>query len=263
MTETGKKIMRAGLVVMFFHLLWKFSGLIANVVLSYYGRGPVTDAYFTAHDTIIFSIFLIGEDIFGPAFLPIFMQTMKEKGEKAAWGFASTILILLGVVLTGMVVWLITQPDLFIGWVAPKFTPETKGLAVSMLQLMAFAIIPLTMASVTYVLLNAYKKFGISAAADGVNRIVFAFVIGLGFLIFSSAGSGESKKLVVDAGMAGFLFGLGILIGALGKLGLHLRGLGWEKLSLIQFRVKLNSPEMKRFLWLALPLVDYLYDRHF
>ncbi len=247
MSELARKILRASLVVIFFHLLWKFSGLIAAMVLSNYKRGPLTDAYYTAHDMIIFSLFLIGKDIFGPAFLPVFMRLKDEKGEKSAWEFASTILSTLGLLALILVpIVAIFAPELAT-LVAPKYSAETLALCATMARYMSIALFPLAIASLTYFLLNSYRQFGLPAAADGLYRVSFALVVGAGFLGWRHGWIREENLPL--------LLSLGVILGAVAKCTLHLIGLGKERLLLYRPRLDFKTPAMKQFLWLAAPLV--------
>ena len=244
---TSKKIIRAGLVVMFFHILWKLSGLVAAVVMSNFGRGDLTDAYFTVFDSVVFAIFLIGEDIFGPAFLPVFLQAKDKKGERYAWKFASSIITWLALILVGVTILSMVFAPEVIGFVAPDFNSTAAGYGVKMVRLMMPAVIPLTIASVTYVLLNGYRIFSYPAAADGINRILFAIVAYIGYLMISM------KYLGLED--AWIMLGSGVLLGAFGKIAVHLFALGKDRITLYRPSITTRMPEFKIFLWLALPLI--------
>ena len=93
--------MRAAIVVGFAHLFVKFFGLIQSKFLAYYfGTTALTDAYLFAFDGILMTLFLIGEELIGPAFLPVFKEALDQDDEDKAWDTASAILQMMLLILS-------------------------------------------------------------------------------------------------------------------------------------------------------------------
>ena len=89
----GRRILRASIVVVVAHALFKLAGLIQLMVLGRCIDAATFEAvYATAFEGWLFSIFLIGEEVIGPAFLPVFMGEMDTRDENAAWSFSNTVL---------------------------------------------------------------------------------------------------------------------------------------------------------------------------
>ena len=249
MTETAprkslaRRVMRAGIAVGIAHLLFKLAGLVQAWAMARFLPAEVYDAsYVVAFEGVIFSLFLIGEESLAPACLPTFMSELDNVGERAAWRFASTLLVLQGLVLLAVVAVLVAFP----GWITRIWThwseathPEAFTLAASSVRRMAPGLIGLSLGSTTYVLLNAYKRFFLAAAGDALWKFVVAgaLIAGMGLL-------GLGVEVLI----------WGIVAGSVLKLLTHLYGLR-DKLHLLRPAIDLRHPALRRMLWLALPLL--------
>jgi peptidoglycan biosynthesis protein MviN/MurJ (putative lipid II flippase) len=199
MTETAprkslaRRVMRAGIAVGIAHLLFKLAGIVQAWAMARYLPAEVYDAsYVVAFEGVIFSLFLIGEESLAPACLPTFMSELDNVGERAAWRFASTLLVLQGLVLLAVVAVLVAFP----GWITRIWThwseathPEAFTLAASSVRRMAPGLIGLSLGSTTYVLLNAYKRFFLAAAGDALWKFVVA-----GALIAGTGAAGAGGR---------------------------------------------------------------------
>ena len=106
-----KRIFKAGLFVLIAHALFKFAGLIQAIVMGRYLPPSVFDVvYVFAFEKCVFMLFLIGEEILGPALLPVFMRELDARSEDSAWRFANTVLTLHFVVLLGVAAGLCVAP---------------------------------------------------------------------------------------------------------------------------------------------------------
>ncbi|MCF7855128.1 MAG: hypothetical protein K9N51_10050, partial [Candidatus Pacebacteria bacterium] len=91
----GARIVRASFIVGIAHLLLKLAGLLqAKVLAQYLDQGQYDIIYAFVFENCIFAVFLIGEEVIGPTFLPVFMREMDERGEDSAWRFGSAVLSL-------------------------------------------------------------------------------------------------------------------------------------------------------------------------
>ncbi|HRU70862.1 MAG TPA: hypothetical protein P5111_07270, partial [Kiritimatiellia bacterium] len=67
------RIVKAGVFVLIAHILFKLAGLIQAKVMGHYLPQATFDVvYAFAFENCIFMLFLIGEEVLGPAFLPVF-----------------------------------------------------------------------------------------------------------------------------------------------------------------------------------------------
>ncbi|HTL53030.1 MAG TPA: lipid II flippase MurJ [Planctomycetota bacterium] len=277
----AERIFRAGLVVFLAHAILKILALVLQVFLSQkYGLGWELDTYSLVFGTILTSIFLTGEEALGPAFLPTFMALKDgahtgstaaarmgtsigpENGadgelarEFEAWGLARTVLLIHGLLVTAIILVCVFYPE----WVVKLWltsadpgdlsTTDPQALlqpAAQLLRLSAGALIGWSLGSLTYLILNSYKVFFWAALGDSMLKVGVIFAVAL-----------FSKSLGYQA------LGIGVTLGGLLKLALHLWGLRkvvgrtaaqWNP-AVPQFpRISFTSPGFKEFCWLLLPL---------
>lgn len=238
----GDRIIKASAAVFIAHLCFKLVGFAQFFVI-----GGVTETvqweciYGFAFDGVIFSLFLIGEELIGPAFLPVFIDEKEKKSENAAWLLANTLLTCQLIILGIVVLVLFLFPDTLTRWITYFDVGKKKenfDLAVKGVRMMAPALICLSLGSTTYMLLNGYKKFFLAAFGDAVWKafVLVAVVVGVKFLGFSW------QALV-----------FGIVVGSVLKLLTHLVGL-IKQLHLFHPAFSINNPAFKSMLMLMIPL---------
>ncbi len=236
--------MRATGALMLIQVVMKFFGLIEKMILGHlFGTSFFTDAYSQARD-IAFYVFQMVDQVVMHSFLPVFVQNIREKGEKDAWRLASTainmLIILMGIVAVTGVFFMPDMMHFFVpGWYTgnPKQNPELIPLTVQLARMMLVAVVFMSTTSLTYCLLNSYKKFALPAAAD----IVLKGTV-LVFAVFFAGSWGP------------YALALGFIIGAVGKLAVHAFGL---RAQLVNYRpvLDLKNPGLKKFGLLAAPLL--------
>lgn len=239
-----KKTLKAGLAVGAAILLFKLAGLIQAIAIGHYFPDKTGDIYVFAFENCIFALFLIGEGIIAPAFLPVFMRTRNEgpDGEIRAWRFASSFLTLQTIILLCVIALLICFPEsvvrLFTSW-TPESQPEKFSLAAQTVKQLSPALLGLSLGSTTYVLLNAHKRFFLAAFGDAV----WKFTAVLALVIFASSAPEPSSVLII-----------GLVAGSILKFLTHIIGLR-DKISKIRPSFSIRTPEFKAFTLLALPLI--------
>jgi len=239
----GSRIVRAALVVSLANLLVKLLGLVRiQAVARQFGAGEVTDSYWLVFNGIVMSLFLIGEECIQPAFLPIFMEDAEKNGEKQAWRFASTILNAQFLVLLLTVSFLMLWPARIIGFLTTWEVGEkqiSRENAAKFLRVMAPALIGFSLGSVTFILLNARKKFFWAAMGEGSVRGIFAAVV---------------ITLGTERFIGPWALPVGVLAGSAAKILTHLPGLR-DQLRHYRPVLDLRSPQFRAFLLLVAPLV--------
>ena len=239
----AERIVGASIVVGIAHLCLKFAGLIqAKMATQFLDTNEYEPILVVAFTGVIGTLFLIGEEVIGPSFLPIFMREMDDRGEESAWDFANVLLTIQGILLLVAVGAIMFFPDFFINlftsWNATD-NPERHALLRRSLIMLAPALFFLSIGSTTYMLLNGYKRFFLAAFGDASTKVCVVISLFAGVGIF-----GLGAKAV--------LFGL--LAGSVAKLLTHLAGMLRE---LRFFRPSLNvrNPAVKACALLMLPLL--------
>jgi peptidoglycan biosynthesis protein MviN/MurJ (putative lipid II flippase) len=242
-TSLEKRIFKASLFVLIAHALFKLAGLIQAKVMGHYLPQDTFDVvYAFAFENCIFMLFLIGEEVLGPSFMPVFMRELDVKSEKSAWTLANTVITLQFIVLLALAAVLVLAPhwvvDFLTKWSADN-SPEKYELAAKSVRTMGPAVIGLSLGSTTYVLLNGYKRFFLAAFGDAVWK--FCVVI---LLIAGACLREDSARMLM----------WGLVAGSVCKVGTHLFGLR-DKLGHFRPTFALSHPAFKRMCWLALPLL--------
>ncbi|MCL1887439.1 MAG: hypothetical protein FWF96_01030 [Kiritimatiellaeota bacterium] len=240
----GRRVLRAGLAVGIAHALFKLAGLVQVWAMGRYLEKPVFDVvYGFAFENCVFAIFLCFEEVVAPAFVPVFMRTMKDHGEETAQRFAGKFLSLQFAVVLVIFLLLAAFPETVVRiWTAwtPENEPEKFARAAWAVRGLAPALFGLSLGATTYAMLNGHKRFFIAAFGDAVWK--FAVVAAL-----CAAAAWHSRD------MARMLVA-GIVIGSVCKLATHLWGLR-GKLRHVRPSLRLDDPFMRSVLWLALPLI--------
>lgn len=257
---TSRKILRASMVVMLAHSLIKILAVIQNRFIGgKLGAGAELDVYSVTFLGVIMTVFLIGEESLGPAFLPLFMEKKDKEDEESAWRFASTIINLQVVLLVFAVAAIMLFPtqilSFFTKWVKPgdAVADERIPMAVSFLRMMAPGLFGLSVASLTYMLLNGYKKFFWAAFGDGTLKAAVILSVVVPTIL--------GKMFPSLGGFNPIYVAVGVLVGSYGKILTHIPGL-WRKLRFYRPRVDIKDPQFRRFLLLIAPLlVGILYAK--
>jgi len=239
----GRRIIHAGIAVGFAHLLFKLAGMLQAMVMARYVDPGIYDVvYVFAFEGCIFSLFLIGEEVIGPTFLPMFMREMDTRSEDEAWGFANAILSVQFLILLGAVFAIMFFPDFIVGllthWTAAQ-DPAEFALARRALVWLAPSLVCLSLGSTTYMLLNGYKRFFLAAFGDALWKfcVLLAVLVGMGMF-------GWDYRAIV----------FGLLAGSIAKLAVHLAGLT-DKIRRFRPSFRLRSPAVRGMFLLMLPLI--------
>jgi putative peptidoglycan lipid II flippase len=243
-TSLAHRILRASLAVAVAHVLFKLAGLVQAKVMGHHLSAQEYDVLAFAFENCIFGIFLIGEEVIGPAVMPVFMRQLDQVGEAQAWRFANTLLtcqvLLLVPVIAGLVFWPEVLVRICTQWTDAK-KPEVTALASHYVRALAPALVGLSLGSTTYVLLNGHKRFFLAAFGDAAWK-------------FASVGGLLAAVVFAGGGMAGKGLVLGLLLGSVLKVATHLVGLR-DKLRYLRPCLAVGDPAFRRMLWLALPLL--------
>lgn len=244
--SVGDRVAGATLLIAAVQIVVRAAGAAARLLAGVLGPGEFGDAYFTA-ENILGRSFQFKEDVMQPAFLPVFMKEMADGGERRAWRFARQVLAATAIFIGYFTLAAYVRPEALIELFGGRFDAATKRLAAAVVRVVILALPFLAVSSMTYVILNGYKRFGIPASSDAIQRAVFvaAGLAGGALLGFSPA------PLVA-------VLSAGLVAGAISRLGTHLWGLR-DKAALLFRRERREAgdpaPPWKSFVLLALPLL--------
>jgi putative peptidoglycan lipid II flippase len=234
-TIKSNPILRSSIAIGFVTGCAKLLGYAEKLVLAYFfGTDYRIDVY-NVVITVITAIFIFSREIIEPGFLNAFMSAIGLKDERSAWGIFnrySRYIILITVLLSLIVS---IYPGAVISLFAPGFTNGKRQLAVRLIQIAFPACIFLSLSALTNITLNGLKKFALPASAE----LAFKALILLSLIFLY-------KYLGIYAAVAG------VLIGAMGKLLIHLLLL-YRKLS---FKTDFVDPSYSKRAWmLSWPLL--------
>lgn len=144
----------------------KVLGYGEKLLLAYYwGTGLEVDVY-TLVTTIILALFFFFREIVEPAFLPVFIKTKEESGEKDRWNLFKLVFAFILLITVLLTVLILMFPQYTLHLFAPGFKKEGMLEASQIIKIAGPACVFLCLSTLTYITLNAYKIFAVAALGD-------------------------------------------------------------------------------------------------
>ena len=240
--STGGAVARATAGIGLLHLARLALGIAAQpIIANRMGLLASADVYTVATD-IVTSIWRFWEKVVNPTFLPCFIGALKTDGEERAWRFASSALWLtvLSTFIVGPLAWLL-MPQI-VGLYSQKANAEQVALTIAVSRLLLMGLAFLSISSLTYVILNGYKRFFSAALGDALWKS--GVLLGAGYAI------GRHLDPVASI----YVITWGFLLGSVGKLAPHIWALR-GKWHMLRPRIDWRDPLISKMLWLAVPLL--------
>ena len=248
------------------HFVRFIIGFVANPLIGHnLGLSWQADVYAVATD-IVMRFWLVFEKVINPAFLPNFIAALKEEGEERAWQFCSTAIWLVSTaLLCASVLGYAFMPQL-VGLLSQKALPQQVALTVEVARVLMFALFFLGFSSLTYTILNGYKRFVYAALGDAFWKLgIFVGAVAAYLLYGKELGAladikvaertaAQSALVVSLAVKSLWLIVGGFMVGAVGKLVPHLFAIG-SKWRLLKPTINLQDPLVRSMFLLAVPLV--------
>ncbi len=240
--KAGQGVAKATAGIGALHVVRLLVGFVAQpLIANRLGLRAEADVYAVATD-IVSSIWRIFEKAVNPTFLPCFMQALHDESEARAWRFASTTLWLTAIVLPLIAIaswlgmpWIV---DLY----SQKALASQREMTVAISRLLLAGLFFLGISSLTYVILNGYKRFALAALGDALWKI--GVLVGAGMALAANASRVQSLYIIA----------WGFTIGAMLKLLPHLLALH-SKRHLFKPRIDWRDPLVKKMCILAGPLL--------
>jgi murein biosynthesis integral membrane protein MurJ len=206
-------IIKASLLLSAMTCLIKIAGYAEKMLLAYYwGTSYEADAY-NAVFAFVLSIFVFFREIVEPGFLNNFLKVKHNISEKESWNVFFTVFwcILHAGVTVSLCLFLF--PEVVTRIILPGFADERFTVATELVRMSAPACVFLVLTTLTYIALNAYKRFTIAAAGDLALKLAIVVCI----IIFT-------HRVSIYAAI------YGLVVGAIVKLAIHTAAL-WKDIS--------------------------------
>ncbi len=240
--STGQSVARATAGIGALHIARFVVGFIAQPLIAHnFGLRWQADAYAISTE-IVQRIWLLFEKVINPAFLPNFIAAMKEEGEERAWKLASTAVWLLVIALLVVAPLAWWGMPVLVRLLLQEARPEQIELTVRTARTLLLGLFFLGFSSLTYTILNGYKRFVYAALGDTLWKI--GVLCGALVALQINAPPERALALIV----AGFV------LGALFKLLPHLFAIG-RKWRFLRPKIDLSDPLARKMFALAVPLL--------
>jgi putative peptidoglycan lipid II flippase len=139
----------------------RIAGLVREIVAAgYYGvKGPMS-AFTIAFQVPNLVRALFADAALQPAFVPVFTEQLEKKNYREAFRLASTLLLLVTLVLGAITALFVLLAPVVMPIFAPGFEGELLDLTVTLSQVLFPILILLGMSGVVVGILNSYDRFG-------------------------------------------------------------------------------------------------------
>jgi putative peptidoglycan lipid II flippase len=139
----------------------RVAGLVREVVAaSYYGvTGPIS-AFTVAFQVPNLVRALFADAALQPAFVPVFTEQLQEKNYREAFRLASTLLLLVTMVLGAITALFVLLAPVIMPLFVPGFEGEILDLTITLSQVLFPILILLGMSGIVVGVLNSYDRFG-------------------------------------------------------------------------------------------------------
>ncbi|MBN2712374.1 MAG: hypothetical protein JXR97_08110 [Planctomycetes bacterium] len=246
--STADRILRASALVFAAHIALKLVSLVQFRLIGAACDPVIRDIFVFAFDGVLMTLFFIGEEALGPAFLPVFMAEKEKEGEGKAWSFANTVLSVQSAIIAVAVILVFLFPATLVtittAWEKKGANPLYMESAPHYIKYMVFGLFGLSIGSCTYMLLNGYKRFFLAAFGDAAVKLGIVIALATAY----------AMKVEMKGSTAATVFIIGAITGSVFKLITHAIGLR-DKLRFFRPRLDLKDPAFRKFVALVLPLL--------
>lgn len=156
----------------------RVAGLAREVVAAgYYGvKGPMS-AFTIAFQVPNLVRALFADSALQPAFVPVFTELVGQKEYKEAFRLASTLMLLMTMVLGVLTAVFVVAAPVVIPLFAPGFHTELMALTVSLSRILFPILILLGVSGVVVGILNSYDRFGAFAISPFFWNVAIIIVV--------------------------------------------------------------------------------------
>jgi putative peptidoglycan lipid II flippase len=219
----------------------RVAGLAREVVAAgYYGISGPMSAFTIAFQVPNLIRALFADAALQPAFVPVFTELLGKKDYKEAFRLASTMLLLVTMVLGAITALFVLLAPVLMPLFAPGFEGEILDLTVSLSQVLFPILVLLGVSGIVVGILNSYDRFG----AFAISPLFWNLTIILVLVVLEPMFEGRDRI---------YAYAIGILVGTAVQLLIP----AWD-LRNTPFRFKFSfdwrHPGVRRVLVLMLPV---------
>lgn len=174
MSETGKRVAKAAVLLMVTIIISRILGYAREVVLYWlFGQAYITDAYRAAFSIPDFLYMLLVGGALSSAFIPIFSSCIASGREQDGWRSASIVFnyVLIFLILLVCFAYFYTLP--LVNILAPGLPPEYLTLTVQLTRIMFMQTGFMVLNGFAMGILNSFNNF----AAPAIGSLVYNLVI--------------------------------------------------------------------------------------
>lgn len=263
-TKKGATVASATVGIGALHIVRTILGILVQPIIGHnLGLSWQGDVYSVATD-IVMRFWLVFEKVINPAFLPNFIAALKEESEARAWQFCSTVVwILSAFLLCATAIGWAFMPQL-VGFLSQSPKPGQIALTIEIARVLMFGLFFLGFSSLTYTILNGYKRFVYAAMGDAFWKLGVFVGAAAAYVLYGkqldalarldAATAEQQAQLVALAVKSLWLIVGGFLVGAAGKLVPHIFAIG-PKWRFLKPKINLQDPLVRSMFLLAIPLI--------
>jgi putative peptidoglycan lipid II flippase len=184
----------------------RVAGLAREVVAAgYYGISGPMSAFTIAFQVPNLIRSLFADAALQPAFVPIFTEQLEQKNYREAFRLASTLLLIVTMVLGAITALFVLAAPLVMPLFAPGFEGELLDLTVTLSQVLFPILVLLGISGIVVGVLNSYDRFGAFAIAPLFWNLTIILVL----VVVEPMLSGQDRI---------YAYAIGILAGTLVQL---------------------------------------------
>jgi putative peptidoglycan lipid II flippase len=219
----------------------RVAGLAREVVAAgYYGISGPMSAFTIAFQVPNLIRALFADAALQPAFVPVFTEMVGEKRYREAFRLASTLLLLVTMVLGAITALFVLLAPVVMPVFAPGFEGEILDLTVSLSQVLFPILVLLGISGVVVGILNSYDRFG----AFAISPLFWNLTIILVLVVVEPLFHGQDRI---------YAYAIGILVGTLVQLLIPTWDLRHTPFR-FSFSFDWRHPGVRRVLLLMLPV---------
>lgn len=219
----------------------RVAGLAREVVAAgYYGISGPMSAFTIAFQVPNLIRALFADAALQPAFVPVFTELLGKKDYKEAFRLASTMLLLVTMVLGAVTALFVLLAPVIMPLFAPGFEGEILDLTVALSQVLFPILVLLGISGIVVGVLNSYDRFG----AFAISPLFWNLTIILVLVVLEPLFEGQDRI---------YAYAIGILVGTLVQLLIpawDLRNTPYR----FSFSFDWRNPKVRRVLVLMLPV---------
>jgi putative peptidoglycan lipid II flippase len=219
----------------------RVAGLGREVVAAgYYGVSGPMSAFTVAFQVPNLIRALFADAALQPAFVPIFTELLGKKDYKEAFRLASTMLLLVTMVLGAITALFVLLAPLVMPLFVPGFEGEILDLTVALSQILFPILVLLGVSGIVVGILNSYDRFG----AFAISPLFWNLTIILVLVVLEPMFEGQDRI---------YAYAIGILVGTLVQLLIPAWDLRHTPYR-FSFKFDWRHPGVRRVLVLMLPV---------